>query len=335
MNTATLLHRSRWNTLKEEEAIHLLQQITNSWFQGFSIKSFEKFDRFEQKIFSAILDFEGQEFVFVPGDTVTLGLAKVAYSGKNLENILEQFEGNREEMDTYFNAALSPVRTVNIPPMLVERVAQETGWFEISADDPRLAEFNDFQTTLAEVQASERENYTYIVDESYRVKRRGSNITIQLYEGRSYDEFVASVVATGFRLPTEDEWEYLAGGGARTLYPWGNQLDYTKKYHHFETGHTPTEPYYLDTPNQFGLVIANNPYHSEILMDSEYFMKGGDGGCAICGGGGIDLGYFPAGIYARDPNIFDEDMAFKDEITSEYNYYRRILHIPAILPESR
>ncbi|WP_167020437.1 SUMF1/EgtB/PvdO family nonheme iron enzyme [Chitinophaga sp. Cy-1792] len=335
MNTATMLYRSQWNTLTEAEAIRLLQEITNSWFQGFSIKKFEKFGRFEQKIFSAILDFQGTEFVFVPGDTVTLGLDQVNFSGENLANILEIFDGNETAMNEYFHTALSPVRTVTIPPMLVERIPRETGWFEVAADDPRLADFDSFPETMAAVQASERENYTYTVNESYRVKRRGSNISIQLYEGMDYDKFVASVVATGFRIPTEDEWEYLAGGGSRTLYPWGNQLDYTKKYHHFETGHPKEEPYFLDMPNHFGLVIANNPYHSEILMDSEYFLRGGDGGCAICGGGGLDLGYFPAATYARDPNIFDEDMAYKDQITGEYNYYRRILHIPANLPGNR
>ncbi|WP_442872760.1 hypothetical protein [Chitinophaga sp. 212800010-3] len=62
-------------------------------------------------------------------------------------------------------------------------------------------------------------------------------------------------------MPTEDEWEYLCGGGSRAFYPWGDCLD---------------------------------------------------------------IGYLSIGTYFRDCYIFDEEMAYKDEITGDYTFTRRI-----------
>ena len=38
----------------------------------------------------------------------------------------------------------------------------------------------------------------------------------------------------GLSLPTADEWAYLCGGGCRTLFPWGDGMDYSMHLHHFE-----------------------------------------------------------------------------------------------------
>jgi hypothetical protein len=51
---------------------------------------------------------------------------------------------------------------------------------------------------------------------------------------------------------------------------------------------------------------------------------GGDGGCNICGGGGLELGYLGTGTYYRDADIFDEEMNYKEEITGDYTFIRRI-----------
>lgn len=53
---------------------------------------------------------------------------------------------------------------------------------------------------------------------------------------------------------------------------------------HFEEAQPDKTEYDLKMPNQFGLEIAYDPYKQEVIMDSQYFVKGGDGGCLICGG---------------------------------------------------
>ena len=41
-----------------------------------------------------------------------------------------------------------------------------------------------------------------------------------------YLDFQKWLQKQGFSLPTADEWAYLCGGGCRTLFPWGDGLDY-------------------------------------------------------------------------------------------------------------
>ena len=44
----------------------------------------------------------------------------------------------------------------------------------------------------------------------------------------TYPEFQRSLLwEMAASLPTPDEWAYLCGGGCRTLFPWGDGLDYS------------------------------------------------------------------------------------------------------------
>jgi len=322
MNTSAIYQRKAWNALSQDEAKVILQHLTDTQLPGFMITAFESFSKFNQHSFTAVLRYNNSEFVFVPGDTVTLGQDQWIMSGKNEENILAYFEGNREHANTYILEHLSPVRTVTIGPMVVERRMQETGYFPVAINDERLIADSYFAKAMDELRKSPNERYCYTVNGSYRLEKNGNNIKAFLYDAASYEELITAISDSGFRLPTEDEWEYLCGGGSRSMYPWGNEIDYQQKYHHFGVGKD--GDYFLDTPNQFGLVIANNPYHYEVMMDSEWFLKGGDGGCTICGGGGLDMGYFSVATYYRDTNIFDEEMDFKAEITGDYTFTRRM-----------
>ncbi|MBI4384465.1 MAG: formylglycine-generating enzyme family protein [Nitrospinae bacterium] len=54
------------------------------------------------------------------------------------------------------------------------------------------------------------------------------------------------------RLPTEAEWEYAAGGGAKTRYYWGNLMDETYAWFEDNSGGK-THPVGQKPPNQFGL----------------------------------------------------------------------------------
>ncbi len=66
------LYREIYNDLDIDEKKELLYKIERE-NHGFRIIGFEEFSRFGQKTFTAIYDYHGSEFVFVPGDTVTLG----------------------------------------------------------------------------------------------------------------------------------------------------------------------------------------------------------------------------------------------------------------------
>ena len=60
----------------------------------------------------------------------------------------------------------------------------------------------------------------------------------------------------GFSLPTADEWAYLCGGGCRTLFPWGDGLDYSMRLRWFEDmDEDENRPYDIEEPNFFGLSI--------------------------------------------------------------------------------
>jgi hypothetical protein len=324
MDVTGIYQRKDWNALAEKEAIAILTFLTETQLPEFTIRSFERFSKFNQHTFTVVLDYKGGEFVFVPGDTVTLGLEAYPMTAANKQHLAELNGTTPAETDVWLQARLSPVRTVTIAPMIVERYAQETGYFQVRMDDERLVTNKYFKEALDAIHQSSREKYAYTVNDSFRLNKDGKDIKAFLNEPASYDELVADVTNSGFRFPTEDEWEYLCGGGSGTIYPWGNEIDRTKKYRHFAADHHPDTPFFLDTFNHFGIVIANNPYHYEITMDSEWFLKAGDGGCNICGGSGLEIGYLSAGTYYRDPCIFDEEMNYKEDLAGEYTYSRRI-----------
>lgn len=326
MSVTQIYDRQAWNALSRPEAEAILQQLIQTRFPEFTIKRFETFEKFGQRTFTAVLDHDGAEFVFVPGDTVTLGLDSWNIATENREHMAALFNNDIGEMDNYVRERLSPVRTVTVSPMIVERAYRATGYFPVELTDERLTSDEYFEKTFAEVKASSREHWSYTVNDTFRLVKDGDHIQAWLYEGVSREVLTKEIQDTGFRLPTEDEWEYLCGGGSRSIYPWGDSMDYDKNYLYFKREGNDEENY-LESPNHFGLVIANNPYHYEVMMDSEWFLKGGDGGCNLCGGGGLDLGYLSVGTYFRDPGIFDDDMNYAEEITGDYTFVRRVKRI--------
>lgn len=330
MDITPIFSRKAWNQLTHDAAARLLQHLVATRLPGFTILRFEQFDKFGQSTYTAVMAYEGCEFVFVPGDTITLGLDPLVIPDTTRQQLAELMGGNMDETNTYLQERLSPLRTATIAPMIVERQVRETGYFPVALNDERLLADNYFEKTMAEVSAATRDHWTYTVNDSFRLVKNGDHIQAFLYEPASYPALLQEVSASGFSLPTEDEWEYLCGGGSRSLYPWGNSVDQLEKYHHYAAGKDDAEPYILDIPNHFGLVIANNPYRYEVTS-SEWFLKSGDGGCNICGGAGMEFGYLPVSSYYRDSDIFDEEMNYKGEITGDYTFTRRIKHLDITL----
>ena len=126
----------------------------------------------------------------------------------------------------------------------------------------------------------------------------------------------------GLSLPTADEWAYLCGGGCRTLFPWGDGLDYSMRLHWFENmDEDENRPYDMEEPNFFGLSIAYDPYMREVVQADRLTTCGGDGGCNICGGLGPFLGFLPCSPHCK-PEVQEDN-----ELNGDYDFYRPIIRL--------
>lgn len=136
-----------------------------------------------------------------------------------------------------------------------------------------------------------------------------------------YDELLAGLEKQGLSLPTADEWAYLCGSGCRTLFPWGDGMDYSMHLHHFESPEDEDKPFDMEEPNFFGVSIAYDPYMREVVKAEQFTTCGGDGGRGICGGLGIFLGFLPCSPHCK-PEVQEDK-----ELNGDYDFYRPIIRV--------
>ena len=312
------LYNEAYSLLPMEEKKEILENLAKKY--NMELLRFETFSKYSKSTFTAVFKYKESEFVFVPGDTVTLG-----YGGlpKNLSD--ETLEGLKsclddpEDLDTvlgeYIRDNLSKLRKATIKPMLVERKLQTVAWRKSNLEE--LKEYNiDLLKDYNEFKSSNYNRLT--LDETARFTKVGNDIEIELYDDISYEELCENLKDEGFSLANLDEWEYLCGGGCRTLFPWGDDIDYNMNlFYYTKKGNK----YDLEEPNFFGLFIAYDPYEMEVI-DNKSFSKGGDGGCNICGGFGEFLGYLSCSPYFNQVIDYEEE-----DLNGDFNFYRRIIRI--------
>ncbi len=139
---------------------------------------------------------------------------------------------------------------------------------------------------------------------STRIERTEKGFEIAIYNYTDYDKLLDKLQKQGVGLPTADEWSYLCGGGCRTLFPWGDGMDYAMRLHHFKSSEDEDKSFDMEEPNFFGLSIAYDPYKREVVEAEKLTSCGGDGGCSICGG----LGVLPFDM--EEPNFFGLSIAY-------------------------
>lgn len=141
-------------------------------------------------------------------------------------------------------------------------------------------------------------------------------------DAATLEEAVHSLKAAPFTLATEDEWEYLCNGGARTLFRWGDSLEGVLEeiYGVGAVGAEGAKPL-LEQPNMLGLFIAYDSYKNEII-DNIRYTKGGDGGRSLCGGDGTIYVLPCYTAFYRNP----ENKTYK--LSKDYYAYRRIIRLP-------
>ena len=322
------LYNDIYSKLPEEKKKEILKNLAKKY--NMEILRFETFSKYSKSTFTAVFKYRESGFVFIPGDIVILG-----YEGfpKNLSNeSLEQLkyfsENPNEFLEEYIRENFSKVRKVTIKPMLVERDLQTVAWKKSNLEELKeydsnlLKDYNEFKSS---------DYNSLTLDETARFTKIEDKIEIELYDYITYDELCENIKHDGFSLPNLDEWEYLCGGGCRTLFPWGDDIDYNMNlFYYTKKGNK----YDLEEPNFFGLYIAYDPYKMEIIEADELTFKGGDGGCNICGGFGEFLGYLSCSpYYIQKPigaiNIVDDCIVneYDDELDGDFNFYRRIIRI--------
>lgn len=312
--------RSRFSQLKISEKLTLMEELSVRY--GILFKGLYAFSRWGQGIITGVFEKDGREFVFVPGGAVTLGWDGFAV-GMNRQTKAE-FQGAFEEfgykgtVEEFLRPSMTPVRQAKIGPMLVSYRLEEIGWEPITMEDPRLKARPDWLEDWKAFLSSGSQSL--VIHKEIRFEQVGSGCQAALYHEMTYAQLRRILERQGLSLPTADEWEYLCGGGCRTLFPWGDSFDYSMHLHHYEDMGNGL-PYDMEEPNFFGLSIAYDPYMREVLEADTPSFKGGDGGCNICGGLGPALGFLPC-----SPYYMPED-ARGGELSGDYDFIRPIIRV--------
>lgn len=205
------LYRPQFDQMKRTERLALMQALAARYKMKF--KGLCAFSRWGQSCTTGVFEKDGREFVFVPGDTVTLGWEQFAVglnqeSREELEYLFREWEMERDP-EEMIRESMAPVRQATIPPMLVGRELEEIGWEPVQLDDPRLRP--DWLEDFRKFAATDRDSLT--LAGRARFEREGDGWQVCLYHEVDYMDFQKLLQRQGLSLPTADEWAYLCGGG--------------------------------------------------------------------------------------------------------------------------
>lgn len=322
------LMRPIWQTLPKQEQERILREIGEQ--NGLTWQGMETFFRWGLETTTAVYTYQNDAFVFVPGDTVTLGWngfeSGITEQNKTLwEEELSDFD-MEEDAQTFLQSITSDVRQVTIAPMLVARTVMEIGWEIVSEYDVRVQK--DFSAELEIAKNADcNQRQWNMGDVRFRATKTDQGVELALYHAMSKAQVCEQIEqAGGFRLPTMDEWEYLAGGGIRTLFPWGDDMSpYLVEEHDGDDDEIVW--YHIDTkedlalPNFFGIIIGDDSYQMELIADG-LGAKGGDGGCSCCGGM-LLMPYVASSPYYADETMLT-DLLDETNCNGDFEFVRRV-----------
>ena len=315
------LFRTQFNQIETTEKQALMESLAARYDMTFL--GLHTFDRWGQSCTTGIFEKDGREFVFVPGDTVTLGWEQFAVglnqdSQEELDYLIQEWEMECDPNEM-IRESMASVRQAAIGPMLVGRELEELCWEPVKMDDPRLTTHPDWLKEFRDFAWSDLDSLT--LHQSARIERTEKGFQIWIYNQMDYDSLMEQMEKQGLSLPTANEWAYLCGGGCRTLFPWGDGMDYSMHLHHFESLEDEDKPFDMEEPNFFGLSIAYDPYMREIVKADVFTTCGGDGGRSICGGLGIFLGFLPCSPHCK-PEVQENK-----QLNGDYDFCRPIIRV--------
>jgi hypothetical protein len=314
------LQLHEWKNLSVGEAIIYSEGLVKYLPHNLQLVKVDSHSYCGDRNLVAYFKYDNSLFSLIPGASVQLG-----FDAKNFQPTKEQLESFKDtaeeygidlNINDYIKTVTTPLRTVKISPFLVEVESQEIGWEAIDPNQPEI--LNLLKEDVSGVEVSGE----------YRVKRNNDgSISAWQFVDRTYQDITIELKSSRLRLLTSDEWEYICGGGKNTLFRWGNfslcdryPTDNTadeilRKREWVISGgkipYTPDEPdWNLHLiPNFFGLKIAQDPYDLEIVAEKN-LIRGGDGGCSICGGEGFFMGWLPLATSYSNPDVSEDEVDF-------------------------
>lgn len=291
-----------WQKLSEEQKYRYSEELAAHLPQSVIFKGLRFYPDGGPELSIAIFEYGGALFSLMPGGEVQIGCE--AGNFRPTDGQIESFQKSAQEYGidrdiySYVQSVTTPPRKVTFSPMLVEIQPTKIGLEAISSDEPKiqklLKEFPEHQSVTRDCRSALQP------DNSYGFQRcQDGSIEAWPIVRKTHADIEAELAAEGMRLLTFDEWEYACGAGSTTLFRWGDFC--------------PSDGYPDDNeadwklhlqPNLFGLHIAQNPYDCEIISD-KHTVRGGDGGCTICGGTGFFLGWLTLATAYWEPDLLE------------------------------
>jgi hypothetical protein len=285
------LSLEHWKSMSATERQATAKRVARQLPNGFELESVQTCELAGLANQIAQFRYERTRFVLVPGGLVSIGFdagrwTPVQDERESWAKTVRDY-GIAGSIEEHVTRTTTRRRQVELDPLLIEAVPHEAGWERIDLHDPTV------QKILAETSAGgdveyTRDNVTTRVNWS-----SGGNVIAQRARNLTHADLIAELAATrtGFRYPTPDEWEYACGGGAWTLFRWGDHVPCDR----YPTDVNPAGGFESDWDhhrqlNAFGLQIATDPYKFE-LTHTPGITRGGDGGTAACGGMGFFMGW--------------------------------------------
>ncbi|GEM_PF-695924 len=314
------LDRQDWTRASSADRERLARQLGRALPLGFEYAGLRRnrLGNVENEV--ALFTFDGASFVLAPGGESALGYDVASWEPSADEEadwqaVVEEygFKGNARD---FVSQVVGPPRKAVLSSLLVETEAREIGWEPMPLDHPwarQVARDCYGEGVRGWTSPNGPKGPVW-----YETGRRDSTERIRMSRlpggrlsaylgGRLSRAAIARTMAQdGFRLPTGDEWERLCGGGATTLWRWGDHApvalgtpgtvsDEARRWRQDANlqpgsfGRFQRVPEALDTtwnlhrrPNASGLYIAYDTYQNELVAELDQ-TRGGDGGGFACG----------------------------------------------------
>ncbi|MFV0559557.1 MAG: hypothetical protein ACK5NA_02450 [Enterococcus sp.] len=292
MNFYERLEWSNWKQLTDQEMQEVFQQVLMYFVSPLAeIQDIQMHEYvlagIKCRTFSCRIDSE--EFVLVPGNHEAIlgwnqgvnGIEKTDFSFEFNSDLPHPIANWKEEyrletLEDYselINTHTTPLRKAAVPAMLVQKEAlpvatQLIGEYNTVTGEfvGEVEKFNLYEQaikqqlfpTLSDSGCFDWEFPTKVLQENQfylELLPETDIFRVFSHEKQTYFELVESIKKQNYDLLTEDQWEYVVGGGTRRLFRWGNQVKNWQTEKQFKQ------------PNMFGLIVDSSKTKIELTAD--------------------------------------------------------------------